>query len=79
MTAKAYIDTVLVVEQETHGGLQLPPGVSAGPREGIVASVGPDVPELEPGMKVYYCDHEHQKIKDATVIHAGCIMAYEEA
>lgn len=78
MNVKAYLETVMVVEQDTHGGLQLPPNVSVGPRQGVVTSVGPDVPHLEPGMVIFYCDHEHQKIGDATVIHAGCVMAYNE-
>jgi hypothetical protein len=78
MAVKAYIGTILVVEKETHGGLELPPNVSVGPRQGVVQSVGDDVPHLEPGALVFYCDHDHPKIGDATVIGAGCVMAYEE-
>lgn len=81
LKVKAYIDTVLVteIERETERvGIVLPNEVSLGPKRGMVESAGPDVPELVQGMIVYYCDHDHQKIGKSTVIHAGCVMAYEE-
>jgi hypothetical protein len=82
MAVKAYIETLLIADipgDAAQSKIQLPPGVNYGMRRGIVESVGLDVPVLEPGMLVYYCNHDHPKVGDATVIGAGCVHAYEEA
>lgn len=50
---------------------------SVGPQKGVVQSVSDDVPHLEPGMVVYYCDHDHPKIGDVTIINAECVVAFE--
>lgn len=81
---KAFADTVLVAEipkEAARSGIVIPDEVNMGPNRGVVESVGHLIEDhgLQPGMLVYYCDHhDHPKIGDATVVPAGCIMAYEE-
>lgn len=82
MALKAFVDTILVAEYDkdiAKSSIQLPPGVSAGPNRGVVVDCGTAIePHLEPGTLVYYCDHQHPVIGNATVVPYGCVMAYEE-
>lgn len=68
---------IAVAELDEHPGILIPEGADLGPSKGVVQAVGDDVPHLEPGMVIYYCNHEHPKIGNVTIINAECVVGFE--
>ena len=79
---RAYLDMIVVQpldgETETNSGLILPPWYDEKLRRGMVISVGERVPALQTGQVIYFKDDCCLKVRDAMIVHAGCVVAYEE-